>query len=70
LGCLTTSRIVKNALHELTVGVVKRGRVKWERHIVPIGEMISVYNTFIAIKEGWKDNIQIDHETDSPCRNH
>lgn len=51
MGCLTTSRIVKNALDELTVGVVKRGRVKWERHIVPIGEMMSVYNTFIAIKE-------------------
>jgi hypothetical protein len=38
-------------LHELTIGVVKRNRVKWERQKVPIGETINVYNTFLAIKE-------------------
>jgi len=52
LGCLTTCRKVKNELDGLTIGVVKRSRVKCERHIVPIREMINVYNALLAIKEG------------------
>jgi hypothetical protein len=51
LDFLTGSRIVKNLLYELTIGVVKRSRVKWERHIAPIREMVNVYNTCLAIKE-------------------
>jgi len=51
LGFLTASRIVKNVLDELTIGSVKRSRMKWERHIVTIREMINVHNTFLAIKE-------------------
>ena len=43
--------MVKNVLDGLTVGVVKRSRVKWERYIVPTREMVNVYNTFLTIKE-------------------
>ena len=51
MGCLTTSRKIKNELDGLNIGAVKRGSVKWERHIVHIREMINVYNALLAIKE-------------------
>jgi hypothetical protein len=35
----------------LTAGVVKRSRLKLERHIAPTGKMVNVYITFLAVKD-------------------
>ena len=51
MGCLTTSKKAKHKLDVLNIGVVKRSRAKCERHIVPIREMINVYNALLAIRE-------------------
>ena len=48
---MTTSKKAKHELDGLNIGVVKRSRVKWERHMVAIREMINVYNALLAIKE-------------------